>query len=138
MNEEQQNNFRMWIDYIKTIPEENFRMDIIIKQPEKYGALHRDAGTLLKDMREHKCGSGGCAIGYLPVIFPENFTYFWEWNRFVVVNTSGENHCEFDYGEMFGLDIDDVDYLFFYDSENRTKEEQIFVMEKFLESNSQS
>ena len=156
MTQEQAANFQRMIDFIKAIDECNFNMLHHAHSYVQYESLDDLENRVSNVSEGHSCGSTFCAVGSIPNIFPERYS-------FVTGVTSGylpktRYYLRDSYGvrdketggitsyhkaayELFGIESfrdrscigSDYYHLFASDeATNRNKLEQVVYMENYL------
>lgn len=70
MTDEQFLKFKDWHDNLWNVPVSKFNIRNIISNYSSWGTKE-----LLSDLKDIDCATAGCAIGYLPVFFPDDW-YF--------------------------------------------------------------
>jgi hypothetical protein len=94
-------------DFLDKLPEEKFDFGTIAKQSGKPMLEALAAGHV-------KCGTVGCAIGWLPAVFPDQFKWVRSaFNDELTVLTKETDELNFDAAaEFFGIGYSQADYLF--------------------------
>lgn len=105
--------------FLETVPADNFELCI----------YQSDKGTeeWVNDLKRHACGTTACAIGYMPLVDPENWSYQPHklWPEFQGSTASD------DYAEYFGLDEELYCYLFTAHAGYHTKQDVIDRLKLF-------
>jgi hypothetical protein len=97
------------------------------------GAAGKVGYNQLREEHVHNCGTTACAVGYCPIVFPDD----WESTGFLPIRSAGKNR----YGigsiltqaqEFFCLNRIDGTHLFM-SGMTRTPKQEAAIIEKFVE-----
>lgn len=107
MNADQFAKFKKWHDYVATVPPGNLYMQSFVNK-----SGFADVATVTESLAEHRCGTAACAIGYLPIALPEDFTYGCAaWDCFTVVHRESGYDGFSAASEPFGTSLSDAIHI---------------------------
>lgn len=143
MNSIQKKRLQKLVDFLEKVPSKHFNLDIVAF--DKDGCNNIDFIKNMKKIAKGekiKCGTAGCAIGWMPVIF-RDFKYivdssrsycFPEQSYFDIINTKTNLTNAKAIKEFFGLDSKEVGWLFLPSNYNvGSKHNVINRIKKFIQ-----
>ena len=99
-------------DFLETrVPEANFDLSRFAESNNDNSI--EEQSSFEKDLLEGKCGAVACAIGWCPIVFPEDFMYIndlWHMPDIVHIGSSYKNFSAA--REFFNLHGNEVSFLF--------------------------
>lgn len=103
----QKKRLARFINFLRKVPRSNFNMEHWIV------ADGETSQEVICDLKQHKCGTAGCAVGWMPVFNPKVFKYDMFWNAIVL----NENNLILNVDaaiEYFGIKAEVARQIFYY------------------------